>query len=314
MSFRLFIYYCALCGAGAALVGWALGRWRPLLSVLGLNLSRDGERALWLGLTVALALILVDTLWNVSFSRAGTVVARVLLAGLIGGVGGLFGGFVGQALFGWFNGNEGMRVFGWALTGALVGAALGVFEWLEAKAHGQDRRGAVRKIRNGLIGGGAGGLLGGLLYVMLAGALKGLLQDKPDEKVMSPSAWGFAALGACIGLLIGLAQIILKEAWLKIESGPRAGREQLLSRPVLTIGRAESCDVGLFGDPTVEKMHARIDRQGDDYVLCDAGSAAGTYVNDERLTAPRVLCSGDAIRIGRWVLRFGERTKRPAGR
>ena len=26
MSFRLFIYYCAICGGWAALVGWALGR------------------------------------------------------------------------------------------------------------------------------------------------------------------------------------------------------------------------------------------------------------------------------------------------
>ena len=26
MSFRLFIYYCALCGGGGALAGWAIGR------------------------------------------------------------------------------------------------------------------------------------------------------------------------------------------------------------------------------------------------------------------------------------------------
>ena len=59
---------------------------------------------------------------------------------------------------------------------------------------------------------------------------------------------GFVALGMCIGLLIGLAQVILKEAWVRVEAGFRAGREMILSKPEVTIGRAESCDIGLFGD------------------------------------------------------------------
>ena len=51
MSLRLFIYYCAICGGWAALVGWALGRpmeqFEPLM--------KAGVRGLFLGLLVALA-------------------------------------------------------------------------------------------------------------------------------------------------------------------------------------------------------------------------------------------------------------------
>jgi predicted component of type VI protein secretion system len=111
----------------------------------------------------------------------------------------------------------------------------------------------------------------------------------------------------CIGLLIGLAQVILREAWLRVEAGFRKGREVILAKPEITIGRAESCDVGLFGDPQIEKLHARICQDGDHYVLHDEG--AGTYVNDEPVYGSRILHSGDAIRMGKSVLRFGERQK-----
>ena len=110
--------------------------------------------------------------------------------------------------------------------------------------------------------------------------------------------------------MIGLAQVILKEAWIKVESGFRPGRELILAQPEVTIGRGESCDVGLFGDPGVERLHAVIQRQGNVYLVRDAGSAGGTFVNDEPIHQPRVLRSGDAIRVGRCVLRFGERTSR----
>ena len=74
---------------------------------------------------------------------------------------------------------------------------------------------------------------------------------------------------------------------------------------MVTLGRAESCDIGLFGDRTVERVHARLLRQGQDYVLTDAGTPGGTYVNGQRLSGPCTLRAGDAIRVGNCVLRFG---------
>jgi hypothetical protein len=159
-----------------------------------------------------------------------------------------------------------------------------------------------------VLGGAGGGLLGGVLYWQLRGAWAGAFPDRAD--LWSPSATGFVALGLCIGLWIGVAQVVLQEAWLKVEAGFRKGRELLLGGPVLTIGRAESCDLGLFGDPAIDRLHARIVRQGDHYLIADAGSAGGTFVNDVRVLGPTPLRSGDLIRVGKALLRFRERPKR----
>ena len=116
-------------------------------------------------------------------------------------------------------------------------------------------------------------------------------------------------LGLCIGLLIGLAQVILKEAWLKVEAGFRPGRELMLAKAEITLGRAESCDLGLFGDSGVDKTHARLLRKGERWLLVDNGSGTGTFLNGRRIDGPTPLNSGDEIRLGRNVLRFGERRK-----
>jgi hypothetical protein len=127
-------------------------------------------------------------------------------------------------------------------------------------------RAARRKLYNGLLGGALGGALGGFLFEQLS-----TLERLPRSSL----ALGLVILGVSIGLLIGLAQIILKEAWIKVEKGFRAGREMMLSKVETTIGRAESCDVGLFGDDAVERAHARIVLERKRYVLEDAGSPGG---------------------------------------
>jgi hypothetical protein len=306
MSFRLFIYYCALCGGGGALLGWALGRpvhWEH-------KVLSQGVKGMFLGLSVALALGLVDALWVFSLRRFVAIGVRVVTAVIVGAMGGLLGGLVSQALYGW----KELAVFlvlGWSITGFLIGVSLGVFDLLASLLSGQDPGAALRKVLKGVLGGTSGGLLGGVLSLVLYGGWTRLLHSNPEveEHLWSPSAWGFVALGVCIGLLIGLAQVILKEAWLKVEEGFRKGREIILSKPEVTIGRAESCDIGLFGDPLIEKLHARILLEGNRHVLVDAGSAAGSYVNEERVHGSRPLRSGDAIRLGKCVLRFGERQK-----
>jgi len=311
MSFRLFIYYCALCGGGGAFVGWAVGR--ALSSGVRNETLQAGLRGLSLGLAVALALGLVDA-WSQGLNQPFTALLRVLTAVVVGTLGGFVGAALGQSLYSRYD-RESFLVCGWCLVGVLVGAALGVFDLLVAASRNEDTQPALRKLRNAVLGGGVGGILGGMLYLMLQSGLLGLFvrQDPKaqwDTKAFwSPSAWGLVALGACIGLLIALAQVILKEAWLKVEKGFRAGREQMLVKPEVTIGKAEGCDVGLFGDPLIERLHARIRKQGQQYVLTDAGSASGTYVNEQRVVGPVVLRSGDVIRLGRAVLRFGERAK-----
>jgi len=78
----------------------------------------------------------------------------------------------------------------------------------------------------------------------------------------------------------------------------------------VTIGRAEACDIGLFGDSTIERLHARIVRRDTGYFLDDAGTPGGTFLNDVRIARPTPIRSGDVIRVGNSVLRFGERLKK----
>jgi hypothetical protein len=305
MSFRLFIYYCALCGGWAAFLGWIGGRFATFQNPV----PRDGIRGMCLGMLVALGLSLVDSLWSLSLRQFGQILLRVTVAVVVGCVGGLMGGIFGSFLYNKTN----LLLFvivGWTITGLLIGASVGVFEILSSLVRQQDMAGSRGKLFKGILGGTVGGILGGALFVLLNTAWVGLFKGKDPNQLWSPSSMGFVALGMCIGLLIGLAQVIFKEAWIKVESGFRAGREKILGKEEITIGRAESCDIGLFGDNMVERLHARILKRGNDHYLVDAGTPHGTFLNGRQVARPELLHSGDAIKVGNCVLRFGERQKR----
>jgi hypothetical protein len=302
MSFTRFIYLCALAGGWGALIGWGFGRGLVRSDNIVL---RMGLLGLYLGVCLAMLLAMIDGLWNQA-GRPVQIAVRVIIVGTLGGLAGLLGGILGQSLYdSW----QGFFIIGWTLTGLLIGAALGFYDLLGDLLIGRTPQGSIDKMRNGLIGGTVGGILGGLLCAFIWSHYRERFAAKPYDQLFGPSGIGFTVLGMCIGLLIGLAQVLLKDAWLKVEAGFRKGRELILAGAVTTIGRAEDCDIGLFGDPAVEKLHARIERRGNDFVLVDAGSASGTYVNDERIDGPRVLRAGDVIRMGRCLLRFGERPR-----
>jgi hypothetical protein len=145
--------------------------------------------------------------------------------------------------------------------------------------------------------------------VLLHNAWTDLFPDSDAQYLWSPSASGFVALGLCIGLTVALTQVMLREASLRVDAGFRAGRQVILTRPETIIGRAESCDVGLFGDSAVEKVHARIKRKGNVWTLADAGTTSGTLLNGRPLTAPTPLLSGDRIQLGGSVLSFATRVR-----
>jgi hypothetical protein len=300
MSYRLFVYWCALCGGWAAAVGWLLGR----LIVGSDPVAVTGIKGLYLGLLIALALGTVDALWVYSLRQLRHVLPRVVICTAIGSIGGLVGAVVGQLLYDW-EPWAAFLIFGWVFTGFMVGVSIATFDCLRGWVLEEDLRGVRRKIVRNMLGGTFGGLLGGILDWELSTGRLGILPKIND--LWSPSFTGFVLLGLCIGLSIGLAQVLLREAWLRVEAGFRKGRDLPLQKPVQTIGRAESCDIGLFGDPNIAKLHARIMRQGDNYLITDAGSETGTYVNDMLVVAPTPLHSGDLIRVGASVLRFYDR-------
>jgi pSer/pThr/pTyr-binding forkhead associated (FHA) protein len=64
----------------------------------------------------------------------------------------------------------------------------------------------------------------------------------------------------------------------------------------VTLGRG---DVEIhLEDPFASSRHARIVRQGHVVMIEDLGSTNGTYLNDEPLSGPQPLHTGDRVRIG----------------
>lgn len=305
MSFRLFIYYCAMLGGCAAFLGWMIGR----LITIESPVLQSAIKGMWLGLYVAFVLGLLEAIWNLPLSATGKIASRAGTALLIGAVGGLLAGAAGQMLYGLASI---FLLLGWTLTGLLIGIAPAAFEVWSAGYHGEDWSGPLRRMRNGAIGGAAGGFLGGLFFFLLESFWTAIFTGEP-ARLWSPSATGFVLLGIMIGLLIGLAQVILREAWLRVEKGFRPGRELLLSKEETTIGRAESSDLGLFGDPAIGRLHARILRTEQHFLLEDAGTPSGTFLNGESILEPTPLQHGDKIQVGKSVVRFGEITKRASG-
>jgi hypothetical protein len=306
MSFRVFTWYCAAWGAAAAFFGWMCGR----MIEGDASLSAAALKGMFLGICVAFGLGFLDALAAGSRRDSVNLSVRLALALAIGAVGGLTGGFLGQALYQMSNGKwPVLVVLGWTLTGLLIGAAPSAFDFLGAVVRNEDRRGARRKLRNGLVGGTVGGCVGGIVSLMVHGMWASVFKDADVQALWSPSATGFIALGACIGLAVALAQIILGEAWLRVEAGFRPGRQVLLTRPETSIGRSEACDIGLFGDAAIDKIHAKIARDGNRWVLSDTGTASGTLLNGQRLMAPASLRPGDRIQIGNSILSFAVRAK-----
>jgi hypothetical protein len=323
MSFKTFIYYCALCGGWGAFLAWfgldlamgmnpetirqelyAKGQVFTAGRAVGLTAAIAGG----LGLFVAAAIGLVDSVLNAQGMQR---LLRVMLCGLIGLAGGALGGLIGGGLYGATGGMAVMMLIGWMCVGTMVGASIGVFDLLRGLSTG-DVAGAIKKTLNGIYGGLLGGFVGGLPFMLLMM----MRSDDPDHPGLAQRlphgglATSLVLLGICIGLLVGLAQVILKQAWLRVEEGFRPGRELLMTKEETTIGRAEGSDLILLADNTIAKLHAKIRKKNNRYFLEHAAEEGETLLNDEPIYKATALRDGDLIRIGRSLIRFGEREKR----
>ena len=69
----------------------------------------------------------------------------------------------------------------------------------------------------------------------------------------------------------------------------------------LTVGRAAGCHIAL-DDRFVSQLHARMFRRDDQLFIEDLGSTNGTFLNDEKVTSPALLTTGDLVRIGNVVM------------
>lgn len=92
-----------------------------------------------------------------------------------------------------------------------------------------------------------------------------------------------------------------------LEVSTPSGRELIpLTGARATLGKAATNAVALPHDETVSRLHAVLENLGFAWSIRDLGSRNGTYLNGERITAERVLRSGDEVRLGRSRLLFWE--------
>lgn len=81
----------------------------------------------------------------------------------------------------------------------------------------------------------------------------------------------------------------------------------------LTVGRDAAREIALTWDREVSRLHARLVRVGNEWVIHDDGlSRNGTYVNGERVTSSTRLRDRDLVRIGRVAIAYRDPAE-PAG-
>jgi hypothetical protein len=78
---------------------------------------------------------------------------------------------------------------------------------------------------------------------------------------------------------------------------PRLTRMILPLRPRVVIGRSSAADF-IVADRTVSSTHALLTYDGSTWVLEDAGSTNGTYLNGWRVTDSIVVRPGDELTVG----------------
>ncbi len=78
--------------------------------------------------------------------------------------------------------------------------------------------------------------------------------------------------------------------------GPKRGVRLEIEKPA-TLGRSSDADLQLV-DGKVSRLHCRFTVSDGRLQVEDLGSHNGTYVNGEKLTAPRALAAGDEVAVG----------------
>ncbi|MGH9276662.1 MAG: FHA domain-containing protein [Acidimicrobiales bacterium] len=103
-------------------------------------------------------------------------------------------------------------------------------------------------------------------------------------------------------LSVSLGDFPATTAMVVVKRGPNAGSKFLLDADVIRAGRHPDSDIFL-DDITVSRRHAEIARATAGFVVRDAGSLNGTYLNRERIEEA-LLSNGDELLIGKFKLVF----------
>jgi pSer/pThr/pTyr-binding forkhead associated (FHA) protein len=113
------------------------------------------------------------------------------------------------------------------------------------------------------------------------------------------------AAGADDDVVVAVGELPNDIGVLIVRAGAQAGARFPLDSLVTGLGRHPDSEISL-DDITVSRRHAEIERTAQGYIVSDAGSLNGTYVNQERIDK-MVLRHGDELQIGKFRLVFFER-------
>jgi hypothetical protein len=228
-----------------------------------------------------------------------------LAAGVVGGfisilAGGIVYGFLGQlssdptATPGAFV----LQMLRRGLAWLVAGTAMGLGQGLALKSK--------RLLFNGFIGGILGGLAGGLLFdpISIVFYSRPMISGGELSRCI-----GFLFIGATVGLLIGITDMITRSSWLKVIAGPLRGKEFNFFQTPIRLGSSPKDEIYLFKDTKIEPVHAIIKQLRDTYVIEDSGTSSGTIVNGQRVRNWR-LADGDRIRIGDSEFIYATREKK----
>jgi hypothetical protein len=140
--------------------------------------------------------------------------------------------------------------------------------------------------------------------------LSPLVADLPASQGRGvPQPWGHPARSGRAGSLIGrLRAVALGSDVVRrlTDAMPRAGADARRPTPLqfprgagnfFSIGRDASCDLAI-ADMTVSRMHARLERTPDGWLLTDLASTNGTRVNGWRVRGQVQVRAGDLVRFG----------------
>ena len=159
-----------------------------------------------------------------------------------------------------------------------------------------------RLLAYGFFGGIIGGLLGGLLFDPIDLILLGI--DKPSAHWSRPI--GLAVIGASVGAMIGVVELLARDAWLRMVKGPLAGKEFLLFKDVMHLGSSPRSEIYLFNDPLVAAHHATLRAVGDHCEMENHNDEHPVLLNNRPVQRVR-LRRGDQIAIGQTVFVFETR-------
>ena len=276
--------------------------------------------------------LFTDPRWDAWGART-MLMLGCLLGGVIGGLDGLSKGgavwiwrslglgvllgAIGASFGAQLGGRVSMAIFGpsWIATAPLpiqmmaratLFVGIGTFVGAAIGASSLNPRKIVQGAVGGLIGGAIGGLLFDPLGTVLGGTILALRGQTPGVvgDAGGPSRIvGWVVLGAMIALMIGLVEVFTRKAWLRADYGRNEFKEWPLDAATNFVGRGETCHVILRGDPAVGPVHASIVQGGGHFVISDAGTPTGTFVNGHRI-GQASLNPGDVVQIGGTAMRF----------